>query len=419
MTTIGYGDRGPGNEPEVVFTMFSELVGLVFFVLLLDRITTVYAEVRREHTAKSAIKDEIVQFLSRALPSDHDGTTGLAGKKAALIKKTIAYLQFKNGSQTYSRMIDPDGVFSHLSEALQEEAKAAVFVPLLQELRLFGCSTRDRSDYDDVARMFKDADPDGSGELNEDEIRSLIVDEFQVDLTEEELMEAIEIMDVSRTTCDEFDGSTPSSRREPASITLDEFNHWWYLQKHGRPKIGPCTDELLHYFAMRLRAECSSPGDLIVRKGEYADRLYMVMQGVVHVRDLHTAGVAGKLYKNISRSDTSTKGILKTITDSDDSDQAFGLIGVLNHGDCKDEYEQMKYNMRTVIVYGASGEQNFCECVYLTQEDLLEGLTSEAFGEGWNRSEPGSNRTEPALHFLQEYARNIYYKYYHPEGYYW
>jgi hypothetical protein len=84
MTTIGYGDRSPGNEPEIAFTMCAELVGLVFFVLLLDRITTVYEELRRDHTASSAIKDEIVQFLSRAVPhrvDSHGGSTGLSQSK--------------------------------------------------------------------------------------------------------------------------------------------------------------------------------------------------------------------------------------------------------------------------------------------------------------------------------------------------
>lgn len=41
MTTIGYGDRGPGNSPEIVFTLVAEILGLSFFALLL-------LQVRRE-----------------------------------------------------------------------------------------------------------------------------------------------------------------------------------------------------------------------------------------------------------------------------------------------------------------------------------------------------------------------------------
>jgi hypothetical protein len=95
------------------------------------------------------------------------------------------------------------------------------------------------------------------------------------------------------------------------------------------------------------------------------------------------------------------------------------LIGALNDGDCKEEYNRMRYNMRTVIVYAASEEDNFCECVYLSQEDFLEGLTNESFGDRWNIQDPGTNKTVPALQFMQELGRNMYYKYYHPLGYYW
>lgn len=451
MTTIGYGDRSPGNEPEIVFTMCAELVGLVFFVLLLDRITTVYVELKRDHTAKSAVKDEIVQFLSQTVPGDHQGTSGLSEKKSALIKKVVKFLQFKNSAQTCSRMIDPNGVFSNLSEALQEETTAAVFVPLLQELRLFGHCTADEHDRQDVERLFNEvllplcccrecmqgsvnlayvigclhqADPDGSGELNDEEIRSLILDHFKVDLTEDELREAIDLMDISRTKSDRIDSSTPSSRQEAASITLDEFEHWWYLQKHGRPRLMPCPDEILRYYALRLQAECSSPGDLIVRKGEYGDRLYMLLQGTVHVRDLEVASniqsmLTGTALQNNHLLKMSTNGLLLSIAASDNSDHLFGLIGTLNEGDCTAEYECIRSNTCKVVVSAAPEQHNFCEIMSISQEDFLIGLTHESFAVRWERTEPGSAEPEPILSFMQEYARNQYYKYYHPDGHYW
>lgn len=424
MTTIGYGDRSPGNEPEIAFTMCAELVGLVFFVLLLDRITTVYEELRRDHTASSAIKDEIVQFLSRAVPHrvDSHGSTGLSESKGELIKKVVSFLKFKNGSQTHTRTFDHDGVFSNLSQALQEETTAAVFVPLLQEVRLFGHCSRDKADYKNVARLFNEADPDGSGELNEVEIRSLIVDHFGVNLSEEELKEAIDIMDISRTQVDSADGSSPSARHEPASITLDEFEHWWYLQKHGRPKLEPCPDEMLHYFALRLKSECSSPGDVIVRKGEYGDRIYMLLQGNVHVRDLALAGPSGQHYRQGAKDPfkgMSTKGLLRSVEFSSDTDLVFGLIGVLNDSECTSEYERMRMNMRRVVVHAAPTEHDYCECVFFTQDDFLEGLIHDYYGISWEAIEPGQGEREPALQFMQEYARNSYYKYYHPHDHYW
>ena len=43
MTTIGYGDRGPKDNPlEIAFVIFAELVGLTFFSILLTEIVKVY-----------------------------------------------------------------------------------------------------------------------------------------------------------------------------------------------------------------------------------------------------------------------------------------------------------------------------------------------------------------------------------------
>ena len=230
--------------------------------------------------------------MKRAIPTDHDGSEGLSDSKSALMEKVVAFLQFKNGSQTQSRDFDPDGVFSNLSQALQEETRAAVFIPLLQEIRLFGHCIRDKVDQNHLNRLFNEADPDGSGELSEDEVKTLVIDHFGVQLNKDELKEAIDTMDASRTKVDGLDppGSCASSRGESASITLEEFERWWYLQKHGRPKIDPCPDEMLHFFALRLRSECSSPGDCIVRKGEHGNNIYMVLQGNIEVKDLNIAG---------------------------------------------------------------------------------------------------------------------------------
>jgi|EP01046_Picozoa_sp_COSAG06_P058400 hypothetical protein len=72
---------------------------------------------------------------------------------------------------------------------------------------------------------------------------------------------------------------------EEVQIELEEFQQWWYMQKHGRPKIGPCPSEMLERFSLRLRSECASPCDRIVRKGEYGDRLFILNGGRVEICD--------------------------------------------------------------------------------------------------------------------------------------
>lgn len=41
ITTIGYGDRGPKTEVELMYTLFAEIFGLAFFALLLTQIDMV------------------------------------------------------------------------------------------------------------------------------------------------------------------------------------------------------------------------------------------------------------------------------------------------------------------------------------------------------------------------------------------
>ena len=66
MTTIGYGDRGPGNDPEIMFTLASEIVGLCVFVLLLTEINNVYEESRREQVGPD-FAFELMIFVSEMM----------------------------------------------------------------------------------------------------------------------------------------------------------------------------------------------------------------------------------------------------------------------------------------------------------------------------------------------------------------
>ena len=264
MTTIGYGDRGPGNDPEILFTICAEVLGLSFFALLLQQITTVYDEVNRERQGRESVKDEIVQFMK------------VNRVEKRMIQKVVAFLHFK-GASISSREFDLEGSFSQLSEALQDEIRVAIYRPVLQGVRLFGHSPTDATDHLNVEQLFEHADPDGSGKLDEDEVRALI-QELHIDLSEDELKAAMEAMDEAAEDVDD-------KIDEGVQVTFTEFAQWWYLQRHGRPKLAPCPDEMLARFALCLHSECSSPSDPIVRKGDYGKRLYIVVQGVVEIRD--------------------------------------------------------------------------------------------------------------------------------------
>jgi len=63
MTTIGYGDRGPNNQTEILFVLFAEVLGLSFFALLLQQITTVNDVMGLESRKKSDVKNDIILFM--------------------------------------------------------------------------------------------------------------------------------------------------------------------------------------------------------------------------------------------------------------------------------------------------------------------------------------------------------------------
>jgi hypothetical protein len=410
MTTIGYGDRGPGNDPEIVFTMCSELIGLFFFVLLLDQITTVSNEVRRELSKKNAIKDEVVQFMKSAIPPTTDGDGDEA--KMHLIQKAVTFLNFKANSKA-SHQVDKSGPFSQLSNELQEEITIAVFQPMLATIRMFGHSPEDNADRKIVRKLFAEADPDGSGELDESEVRQLISN-LGVNLTDADLLEAMDAMDSSRA-------KEPSSRKlerqSDLHVELEEFQQWWYLQKHHRPKASPCPEEMLMWLALRIQSECSSPGDRIVRKGEYGrDRFFVVLQGTVQIRDHAVAAPPGEVDESWKKGEV-TPRLLREIVAERESDPLFGLLGVLNDHACATEYTIIKRATQQVAVYAGHRHHDYTECLFFSHQDLVEVLSDDACGAQWDVHPD----FDSPLRFWQECARNYYAKLLSqdPQGYYW
>ena len=418
MTTIGYGDRGPGNDPEIAFTMCSELIGLFFFVLLLDQITTVYHEVRRELSDKNAIKDEVVQFMKSAIPSASDGDRAdeTQSIKTQLIEKVVTFLNFKGNAKS-SRQIGTSGAFSHLSKALQEEITIAVFQPMLCCVRMFGHSLEDQKDTKNVRKLFAEADPDGSGELDESEVRQLISN-LGVELNDADLQEAMDAMDTSRDD-DKHSQINTATGQSDVHVELDEFEQWWYLQKHHRPKVSPCPAEVLMWFSLRVQSECSSPGDPIVPKGEYGDRFFVVLQGTVEIRDHSIAAppvlLDGRCAPRWAQ-DEATPTLLTEVA-AGQSDPLFGLLGLLNDSACAAQYRTIKRMTQKVAVYAGRRQEDYTECLYFSHQDLMEALSRDFRGQKWDINED----FDSPLQFWQECARNFYNKLYSkdPKSYFW
>lgn len=134
MTTIGYGDRGPKTETEIVFTLFAEVAGFSVFALLLDRITKLAEALGEDSQKQKHEKNVVVEYLS---------SQNLPPK---LIKEAVKFLKFRANSLS-GRKFDPAAPeFAGLSRGLKEEIQHQIYMPVLHHVHFFGHHTMDRQE---------------------------------------------------------------------------------------------------------------------------------------------------------------------------------------------------------------------------------------------------------------------------------
>ena len=120
MTTIGYGDRGPQNTPEIIFVMFAEVIGLSIFALLLQQICDLSAAMQSEEKAQNQIKDDLVQFLEKNNVSHK------------LITRSVDYLIYR----TYFTPKTTEHL-PYLTDSLQHQIRVEIY-KVSVPLRVFG-----------------------------------------------------------------------------------------------------------------------------------------------------------------------------------------------------------------------------------------------------------------------------------------
>merc|ERR1711871_653714 len=211
-TTIGYGDRGPSTESELVFVLFAEVFGLAFFALLLTQINNVSDVMGETSKAEKDIKDGVLQFLKNQ------------GLDKELIADTVKFLNFRSSSFSGNAYSDDDPRFEHLSDGLKAKIREAVYMPVLKKIAFFGWDDRDDAEEASVKDMFDRTDTDGSGKLDKDEIRALFVN-LELHLTDEQF----------KVCFDELD------RENTGEVEFHEFSWWWFLTKYGKPRISSGT----------------------------------------------------------------------------------------------------------------------------------------------------------------------------------
>ena len=254
MTTIGYGDIGPASQPEIIFVLFAEIIGLSFFAVLLDQINKLNDVLGKQAAEANEVKNGVVGFMkSNQAPMD-------------LIHKTIAFLNFKANSNSGSTVEDNDPRFSPLSEPLKRRIKIALFKPALINVKMLGHAKDSIEEDERVKELFDETDTDHGGTLDHDEIQGLI-ERLGMVMTEEQMQSAFAEMD--------GDGE--------GAIDMDEFEQWWFLKKFGVPKIVPPSEGFLEEMAFRMssRTQAKAPGDHILEAGEYGMRLFVLLAGTV------------------------------------------------------------------------------------------------------------------------------------------
>ena len=257
MTTIGYGDRGPNTESELVFVLFAEVFGLAFFALLLTQINNVSDVMGETSKQEKDIKDGVLQFLKNQ------------GLDKELIADTVKFLNFRSSSFSGNAYSDDDQRFEHLSDGLKGKIRSAVYMPVLQKIAFFGWDDSDDAEESSVKDMFDRTDTDDSGKLDKDEIQALFKN-LELHLTEEQFDICFKELD----------------RENTGEVEFHEFSWWWFLTKYGKPRISSgtrCPLEFLEHMCTYLQPKPFALGERLVPQNKYGDHFVILLSGKLRV----------------------------------------------------------------------------------------------------------------------------------------
>ena len=267
MTTIGYGDFGPISQSEIIFTMIAEVVGLAVFALLLNQIAVIKEVVGRQQKEHAETKNEIVGFLKHI------------ELETSLIQEVVQFLNFKaKGHSGHKLNNDGPIKMDSLSLPLRERVKQEIFTKNLEKVRFFGHSKEDEHERRTLRVTFDNIDKDGGGTLDKEEIRTLMEDLLQQDkessreqqLDDATLNQAMAEMQ-GMSEGEKEPGNTPPNSDSDSVVDFEEFQNWWYLKTHNRPKLPKCPKTFLRQLASYMSDTLAPHGkrELIVGHGSY------------------------------------------------------------------------------------------------------------------------------------------------------
>ena len=270
---------------------------------------------------------------------------------------------------------------------------------------------------------------DGSGTLDEKEAKDLIL-HLGVDLTEQQLQEAIEDMDTGGNNNDDGNGDK--------AVTSLEFEQWVYMRKYERPRVRPCPIAMLQRIAVNMcpSAEYYAPGERIVEKGELGQSLFFMIQGVAEIchsgaspksglRSSHSFRLLDDAGHHLPTQATtgSPNSICKVVhsVNETDFDPLIGLMAILE----EKEYQNLRLQTNAYFVRAADAHANYCELLEISRDDLLASFIDFSFGEDNNFSADENisyvkiTGVDTGLKFWRAVARHLHQKMIRGSNHYW
>lgn len=289
MTTIGYGDRIPSTQAEIVFVLFSEVFGLCIFCLLLQQINYLGEAFAEKIQSNNAVKNGVVGFLKDELGSDSD-----------LIMNCVRFLNFRAASLSGHSFSGHDSNFNTLSPGLIREIQIAVYRPVVQRVRAFGWNKEDETEEAALQALFDRIDITHDGAIEMAEART-IFEGMEIELTQEQLTQVFQEMD----------------RNAGGDVTFEEFKDWWFITKTGKPRAKRCPRTFLDELCTHIHTRPYAIDELVVHPGHYSKALVVVLAGSVESnREANTSGMSPLEPDTIAFSDR---------------EPAFGFATLLDH----------------------------------------------------------------------------------------
>ena len=299
MTTIGYGDRGPKTESELVYTIFAEVFGLAFFALLLTQINNVNDLLGVQMKEFKQYKDGVLQFMdARQLDPK-------------LVTETVKFLNFRSTSLSGNSFNDADPRFDHLSKGIRHTIRCAVYLPPLKRIGFFGWDGVAEIEENGVKTFFDKVDTSGDGRLDKEEIRELF-QRLEIRLSVEQFEHCFQEID----------------RNGTGTIDFVEFSWWWFKTKYGVPRNSSGTKapmEFLNALAGSLTPRPFPKDERLVEPGRYGQEFVIVLQGTVRVlRPGLQPGFKGSSPDDPERITTRDRFVM-----NDDREPMFGFMACL------------------------------------------------------------------------------------------